>query len=104
MSSHKYDYLFKILIIGESGVGKTCLLLRFTEDSFTTTFLTTIGIDFKIKIINLENKLIKLQIWDTAGEERFRNLTNQYYNRTDGIILVFDLTNINTMYNIKYRQ
>ena len=59
MSSHKYDYLFKILIIGESGVGKTCLLLRFTEDSFTTTFLTTIGIDFKIKIINLEKKLIK---------------------------------------------
>ena len=58
MSSHKYDHLFKLLIIGESGVGKTCLLLRFTDDSFTANHLTTIGIDFKIKIINLENKLI----------------------------------------------
>ena len=57
--SHKYDYLFKLLIIGESGVGKTCLLLRFTDDSFTANHLTTIGIDFKIKIIKLEDKLIK---------------------------------------------
>ena len=72
MANHKYDYLFKLLIIGESGVGKTCLLLRFTDDSFTANHLATIGIDFKIKIINLENKLIKLQIWDTAGQERFQ--------------------------------
>ena len=101
MSSHKYDYLFKILIIGESGVGKTCLLLRFTEDSFTTTFLTTIGIDFKIKIINLENKLIKLQIWDTAGQERFRTITKTYYKGAHGIILTYDVTDQDSFKNIR---
>ena len=101
MSSHKYDYLFKILIIGESGVGKTCLLLRFTEDSFTTTFLTTIGIDFKIKIINLENKLIKLQIWDTAGQERFRTITKTYYKGAHGIILTYDVSDQDSFKNIR---
>ena len=101
MSSHKYDYLFKILIIGESGVGKTCLLLRFTEDSFTTTFLTTIGIDFKIKIINLEDKLIKLQIWDTAGQERFRTITKTYYKGAHGIILTYDVTDQDSFKNIR---
>ena len=101
MSYHKYDYLFKILIIGESGVGKTCLLLRFTEDSFTTTFLTTIGIDFKIKIINLENKLIKLQIWDTAGQERFRTITKTYYKGAHGIILTYDVTDQDSFKNIR---
>ena len=101
MASHKYDYLFKILIIGESGVGKTCLLLRFTEDSFTTTFLTTIGIDFKIKIINLENKLIKLQIWDTAGQERFRTITKTYYKGAHGIILTYDVTDQDSFKNIR---
>ena len=92
MSSQKYNHLFKLLIIGESGVGKTCLLLRFTDDSFTST----IGIDFKIKIINLDNKLIKLQIWDTAGEERFRTITKTYYKGVHGIILTCDVTDINS--------
>ena len=101
MSSHKYDYLFKILIIGESSVGKASLLLRFTEDSFTTTFLTTIGIDFKIKIINLENKLIKLQIWDTAGQERFRTITKTYYKGAHGIILTYDVTDQDSFKNIR---
>ena len=101
MASHKYDYLFKLLIIGESGVGKTCLLLRFTDDSFTATHLTTIGIDFKIKIINLENKLIKLQIWDTAGQERFRTITKTYYKGAHGIILTYDVTDANSFKNIR---
>ena len=99
--SHKYDYLFKLLIIGESGVGKTCLLLRFTDDSFTANHLTTIGIDFKIKIINLENKLIKLQIWDTAGQERFRTITKTYYKGAHGIILTYDVTDKNSFKNIR---
>ena len=99
--SHKYDYLFKLLIIGESGVGKTCLLLRFTDDSFTANHLTTIGIDFKIKIINLENKLIKLQIWDTAGQERFRTITKTYYKGAHGIILTYDVTDQNSFKNIR---
>ena len=101
MESHKYDHLFKLLIIGESGVGKTCLLLRFTDDSFTANHLTTIGIDFKIKIINLENKLIKLQIWDTAGQERFRTITKTYYKGAHGIILTYDVTDINSFKNIR---
>ena len=101
MASFKYDYLFKLLIIGESGVGKTCLLLRFTDDSFTANHLTTIGIDFKIKIINLENKLIKLQIWDTAGQERFGTKSKTYYKGAHGIILTYDVTDANSFKNIR---
>ena len=101
MAAHKYDYLFKLLIIGESGVGKTCLLLRFTDDSFTANHLTTIGIDFKIKIINLENKLIKLQIWHTAGQERFRTITKTYYKGAHGIILTYDVTDQTSFKNIR---
>jgi small GTP-binding protein len=101
MANHKYDHLFKLLIIGESGVGKTCLLLRFTDDSFTANHLTTIGIDFKIKIINLEEKLIKLQIWDTAGQERFRTITKTYYKGAHGIILTYDVTDDNSFKNIR---
>uniref|UniRef100_A0A3Q2XZF8 small monomeric GTPase n=1 Tax=Hippocampus comes TaxID=109280 RepID=A0A3Q2XZF8_HIPCM len=74
-----YDYLFKLLLIGDSGVGKTCLLFRFSEDSFNTTFISTIGIDFKIRTIELDGKRVKLQIWDTAGQERFRTITTAYY-------------------------
>ena len=101
MASHKYNYLFKLLIIGESGVGKTSLLLRFTDDSFTANHLTTIGIDFKIKIINIEDKLIKLQIWDTAGQERFRTITKTYYKGAHGIILTYDVTDQNSFKNIR---
>ncbi|TKW17619.1 hypothetical protein SEVIR_5G379900v4 [Setaria viridis] len=74
-----YDYLIKLLLIGDSGVGKSCLLLRFSDGSFTTSFITTIGIDFKIRTIELDGKRVKLQIWDTAGQERFRTITTAYY-------------------------
>ena len=69
-----YDYLIKLLLIGDSGVGKSCLLLRFSDDAFNTSFITTIGIDFKIRTVEIDNKRCKLQIWDTAGQERFRAL------------------------------
>jgi small GTP-binding protein len=92
LESFKADYTFKILTIGESGVGKTCLLLRYTDNKFIKNHLTTIGIDFKIKVLHLTGKSIKLKIWDTAGQERFRNITQQYYKSTDGIILVYDVT------------
>ncbi|KAL0417825.1 UNVERIFIED_CONTAM: Ras-related protein RABE1c [Sesamum radiatum] len=75
-----YDYLIKLLLIGDSGVGKSCLLLRFSDGSFTTSFITTIGIDFKIRTVELDGKRIKLQIWDTAGQERFRTITTDIRN------------------------
>jgi Ras-related protein Rab-8A len=96
-----YDYLIKLLLIGDSGVGKSCLLLRFSDDSFTPSFITTIGIDFKIRTIELEGKRIKLQIWDTAGQERFRTITTAYYRGAMGILLVYDVTDDKSFANIR---
>jgi len=96
-----YDYLFKLLLIGDSGVGKTCVLFRFSEDAFNATFISTIGIDFKIRTIDLDGKKIKLQIWDTAGQERFRTITTAYYRGAMGIMLVYDITNDKSFDNIK---
>ena len=90
-STDRTDYTFKILTLGESGVGKTCLLLRYTDNKFIKNYLTTIGIDFKAKVINMHGKSVKLKIWDTAGQERFRNITTQYYKGADGIVLVYDV-------------
>jgi len=87
-----YDYLFKILLVGESGVGKSCLLLRYADDSFTDAFISTIGVDFKIKTVTLNDKTVKLQIWDTAGQERFRTITTTYYRGAHGVILAYDIT------------
>merc|ERR1711967_229834 len=88
----EYDYLFKLLLIGDSGVGKSCLLLRFTDDTYAESYISTIGVDFKIRTIQLESKTIKLQIWDTAGQERFRTITSSYYRGAHGIIVVYDIT------------
>lgn len=99
--SAAYDYLIKLLLIGDSGVGKSCLLLRFSDDSFTPSFITTIGIDFKIRTIELEGKRIKLQIWDTAGQERFRTITTAYYRGAMGILLVYDVTDEKSFNNIR---
>jgi Ras-related protein Rab-8A len=96
-----YDYLIKMLLIGDSGVGKSCLLLRFSDDSFTPSFITTIGIDFKIRTIELDGKRIKLQIWDTAGQERFRTITTAYYRGAMGILLVYDVTDDKSFHNIR---
>eukprot|EP01054_Gregarina_sp_Poly1_P011427 Gregarina_sp_Poly_1__11426@NODE_976_length_5498_cov_252_990794_g689_i0_p4_GENE_NODE_976_length_5498_cov_252_990794_g689_i0NODE_976_length_5498_cov_252_990794_g689_i0_p4_ORF_typecomplete_len142_score9_96Ras/PF00071_22/2_4e54Roc/PF08477_13/6e28Arf/PF00025_21/6_9e21SRPRB/PF09439_10/1_4e09Gtr1_RagA/PF04670_12/5e09MMR_HSR1/PF01926_23/3_7e06GTP_EFTU/PF00009_27/4_3e05Septin/PF00735_18/0_00014AIG1/PF04548_16/0_00029RsgA_GTPase/PF03193_16/0_15RsgA_GTPase/PF03193_16/6_9e02RsgA_GTPase/PF03193_16/32AAA_22/P len=88
----EYDYLFKLLLIGDSGVGKSCLLLRFADDNYTESYISTIGVDFKIRTIELESKTVKLQIWDTAGQERFRTITSSYYRGAQGIIVVYDVT------------
>ena len=85
------NHTFKILTIGESGVGKTCILRRFVENKFLKSHLATIGIDFRTKIIHVYGKDIKLKIWDTAGQERYHNITSQIYKGADGIILVFDV-------------
>ncbi|KAL0491660.1 Ras-related protein Rab [Acrasis kona] len=97
----QYDYLIKLLLIGDSGVGKSCLLLRFSDDTFTTNFITTIGIDFKIRTIELDGKRVKLQIWDTAGQERFRTITTAYYRGAMGILLTYDVTDEQSFQNIR---
>eukprot|EP00325_Prymnesiales_sp_UTEX-LB-985_P001977 CAMPEP_0174698532 /NCGR_PEP_ID=MMETSP1094-20130205/4108_1 /TAXON_ID=156173 /ORGANISM="Chrysochromulina brevifilum, Strain UTEX LB 985" /LENGTH=200 /DNA_ID=CAMNT_0015895725 /DNA_START=53 /DNA_END=655 /DNA_ORIENTATION=+ len=88
-----YDYLFILVLIGDSGVGKSCLLLRFADDKWTDSYISTIGVDFKIRTIELDQKTIKLQIWDTAGQERFRTISSTYYRGAHGIIVVYDVTN-----------
>ncbi|XP_072917228.1 ras-related protein Rab-13 isoform X3 [Hemitrygon akajei] len=96
-----YDYLFKLLLIGDSGVGKTCLIIRFADDNFNNTYISTIGIDFKIKTIDVGGKKIKLQVWDTAGQERFKTITTAYYRGAMGIILVYDITDEKSFENIQ---
>eukprot|EP00252_Welwitschia_mirabilis_P001868 TRINITY_DN1183_c0_g1_i1.p1 TRINITY_DN1183_c0_g1~~TRINITY_DN1183_c0_g1_i1.p1 ORF type:complete len:200 (+),score=32.50 TRINITY_DN1183_c0_g1_i1:129-728(+) len=97
----EYDYLFKLLLIGDSGVGKSCLLLRFADDSYVESYISTIGVDFKIRTIELDGKAIKLQIWDTAGQERFRTITSSYYRGAHGIIVVYDVTDMESYNNVK---
>jgi len=93
MSKRDYDHLFKLVLIGDSGVGKSCLLLRFADDAFTESYISTIGVDFRFRTVKVEKKTVKLQIWDTAGQERFRTITSAYYRGADGIIMVYDVTN-----------
>ncbi len=96
------DFLFKILLIGDSGVGKTSVLRRFADDAFDgDAFISTIGIDYKLKTIALMGgRTVRLQIWDTAGQERFHTITTSYYRGADGILLVYDVTDANSFDNI----
>ncbi|XP_050512572.1 ras-related protein Rab-35 [Diabrotica virgifera virgifera] len=96
-----YDHLFKLLIIGDSGVGKSSLLLRFSDNTFTGSYITTIGVDFKIKTVTVNGAKVKLQIWDTAGQERFRTITSTYYRGTHGVIVVYDVTSGESFANVK---
>jgi Ras-related protein Rab-1A len=93
--------LFKLLLIGDSGVGKSCLLLRFADDTYTESYISTIGVDFKIRTVTIDGKMVKLQIWDTAGQERFRTITASYYRGAHGIIVVYDVTDLDSFNNIK---
>lgn len=97
----QYDYLFKILIVGDSATGKSSILLRFSDDTYDESYISTIGVDFKIRTMKQGDKIIKLQIWDTAGQERFRTITSSYYRGSHGIIIVFDISDLESFKNVK---
>ncbi|CAF3521665.1 unnamed protein product [Rotaria sp. Silwood1] len=94
---------FKILILGDSGVGKSSLMARYVHGIFHSEYTATIGVDFQIAIINIGEYKCRLQIWDTAGQERFRSITSSYYRGADGIIIVYDVTDSKSFTNLKDR-
>lgn len=95
-----YDHLVKILLVGDSGVGKSSLLMRFIEDAFEEVS-PTVGVDFKLKMMNVDGKRLKLTVWDTAGQERFRTLTSSYYRGAHGVIFVYDIANAESFANVE---
>lgn len=101
MSFNNYDYLIKCLVVGDSGIGKSSLMVRFTDDIFINQYISTIGVDFKIKTMFLKNKTIKFQIWDTAGQDRFRTITSSYYRGSNAVLICYDVTERGTFKNVK---
>merc|ERR1712086_298338 len=101
MAGEEYDYLFKVVLIGESGVGKSNLLTRFTRNEFNRESKSTIGVEFATNTIQVDKKTIKAQIWDTAGQERYRAITSAYYRGAVGALLVYDITKESTFEAVK---
>ena len=99
--SAKKEFMYKILLLGDSSVGKTCICTRYSDNTFQEDHLATIGLDFKVKSVNLDGKIVKVQIWDTAGQDRFKSITKNYYKGAHGIILIYDITNRRTFDNVK---
>ena len=102
MTNDSVSYVFKLLLVGKSGTGKSSLLMRFADEEFSESYISTIGLDFKVRTINLNGKEVKLQIWDTAGQERFQTITSSYYRGADGIFLVFDISNRSSFTHIPH--
>ncbi|XP_060757388.1 ras-related protein Rab-26-like isoform X2 [Neoarius graeffei] len=101
-SSEFYDVAFKVMLVGDSGVGKTCLLVRFKDGAFLAgSFISTVGIDFRNKVLDVDGVKVKLQIWDTAGQERFRSVTHAYYRDAHALLLLYDVTNKASFDNIR---
>eukprot|EP00922_Rhytidocystis_sp_ex-Travisia-forbesii_P037535 GHVS01055945.1.p1 GENE.GHVS01055945.1~~GHVS01055945.1.p1 ORF type:complete len:249 (-),score=23.04 GHVS01055945.1:319-1065(-) len=96
-----YDHLVKLLLLGDSAVGKSSLLMRFCEQRFDNSFVLTIGVDFKTKVVQSGDKKLKLQVWDTAGQERFRTITPAYFRSAMGVVLTYDVTNASTFANLR---
>lgn len=96
-----FDLMFKVLIIGNAGVGKTATIFRYCDNNFVSGYVSTVGIDFKVKTVSRQEKKVKLQIWDTAGQERFRSITHAYYRGAMGFLLMFDLTNEDSFTSVR---
>ena len=97
----KKEFLYKILLLGDSSVGKTCFLMRYVDNTFQEIHMSTIGLDYKLKTVQLEDgKMVKIQIWDTAGQDRFRSITKNYYKGAHGIVLIYDVTNKKSFENV----
>ena len=101
MGDENYDFIFKVLLLGNSDVGKSSLLLRYVDSVWSDTFVPTIGVDFKVKTIDIDGKKVKLQIWDTAGQERFRTVVSTYFRGAHGIFLIYDITNRDSFKNLE---
>ena len=101
MSRAKYDFLYKILVIGDSGVGKTAIIQRYCENKFDSDYLSTVGVDFKPKMLEVNGKIVKMQIWDTAGQEKFMNITASYYRNTQGVFIVYDVGNRESLERVR---
>ena len=97
-----FDVKYKIMVLGESKVGKTSLIKRYTKDQFGGVYLTTVGMDFQDKIIEIEDKKVRLQVWDTAGQERFRNVTKSYFQSSRGLLVVYDITDKESFEKINF--
>jgi small GTP-binding protein len=96
------ENVFKVLLLGDSTVGKTCFLMKYTDKTFQEIHMSTIGLDYRLKSMKLKNgKTVKLQIWDTAGQDRFRSITKNYYKSANGIIVIYDVTSLQTYENVK---
>ncbi|CAE7315310.1 hypothetical protein FNF27_02783 [Cafeteria roenbergensis] len=100
--SDAFDHMIKLLLVGEAGVGKSSILLRFTEDAFDDGQAATIGVDFKVKTVTVGRKRVKVTIWDTAGQERFRTLTSSFYRGAHGVLLVYDVTQPETFEKLEH--
>lgn len=101
MAHQQFDHLFKLVIIGDSAVGKSCLLLRFADDTYTGSYISTIGVDFRFKTVEVASKRVKLEIWDTAGQDKFHSITASFYRKADGVIFVFDVTRRTTFEHVR---
>ena len=94
------DYVFKVVLIGDSGVGKSNLMFRFTDDNFKANNVSTVGVDLRVKTINVDNKILRLQLWDTAGQERFRSIMPSYYRGCHAIVYVYSIDNAESLTNL----
>ena len=90
----------KVLVVGETGVGKSSLMLRYTDEKFMPDILPTVGLDFRVKVMELAGYSVKISIWDTAGQERFKNISSSYYRGAQGVVLVYDITERRTFNNL----